>query len=62
VGDINTSKPGLLDYKGKAKWESWNSKKARKHLQPLLHCISENERGKLSMFNRETFNLHFNRD
>jgi hypothetical protein len=27
VGDIDTSKPGLLDFKGKAKWESWNSKK-----------------------------------
>lgn len=24
VGDNNTPKPGLLDFKGKAKWESWN--------------------------------------
>ncbi|CAG0919835.1 unnamed protein product [Notodromas monacha] len=27
VGDCNTSKPGLLDFKGKAKWESWNALK-----------------------------------
>ena len=27
VGDNNTSKPGFLDMKGKAKWESWNARK-----------------------------------
>merc|ERR1739842_73908 len=27
VGDINTERPGMLDFKGKAKWDSWNSKK-----------------------------------
>ncbi|MBN3294330.1 ACBD7 protein, partial [Polypterus senegalus] len=27
VGDINTEKPGMLDMKGKAKWEAWESKK-----------------------------------
>lgn len=27
VGDNNTSKPGMLDLKGKAKWEAWNKKK-----------------------------------
>ncbi|EAN33311.1 Acyl-CoA-binding protein [Theileria parva strain Muguga] len=27
VGDCNTSKPGMMDFKGKAKWESWNSAK-----------------------------------
>ncbi|XP_018405112.1 PREDICTED: acyl-CoA-binding protein homolog isoform X2 [Cyphomyrmex costatus] len=26
VGDNNTSKPGMLDLKGKAKWEAWNKK------------------------------------
>lgn len=26
VGDINTSQPGLLDLKGKAKWEAWKLK------------------------------------
>uniref|UniRef100_A0A8I5Y857 Acyl-CoA-binding protein n=1 Tax=Rattus norvegicus TaxID=10116 RepID=A0A8I5Y857_RAT len=27
VGDINTDRPGLLDLKGKAKWDSWNKLK-----------------------------------
>ncbi|XP_046390683.1 putative acyl-CoA-binding protein [Ischnura elegans] len=28
VGDVNVPKPtGLLDFKGKAKWEAWNGKK-----------------------------------
>merc|ERR1712021_6729 len=27
VGDCNTDKPGMLDVKGKAKWEAWNGKK-----------------------------------
>ncbi|XP_026282960.1 acyl-CoA-binding protein homolog [Frankliniella occidentalis] len=27
VGDNNTDKPGMLDLKGKAKWEAWNGKK-----------------------------------
>ncbi|XP_030383733.1 acyl-CoA-binding protein homolog [Scaptodrosophila lebanonensis] len=27
VGDCNTDKPGFLDFKGKAKWEAWNSRK-----------------------------------
>ncbi|CAM5088537.1 unnamed protein product [Natator depressus] len=27
VGDINTERPGLLDFKGKAKWDAWNALK-----------------------------------
>ncbi|XP_063003662.1 acyl-CoA-binding domain-containing protein 7 [Elgaria multicarinata webbii] len=27
VGDINIECPGMLDLKGKAKWEAWNHKK-----------------------------------
>ncbi|XP_026477902.1 putative acyl-CoA-binding protein isoform X1 [Ctenocephalides felis] len=26
VGDCNTDKPGMLDFKGKAKWEAWKNK------------------------------------
>ncbi|XP_041708092.1 acyl-CoA-binding domain-containing protein 7-like isoform X3 [Coregonus clupeaformis] len=26
-GDINIDKPGMLDMKGKAKWEAWDSRK-----------------------------------
>ncbi|XP_060525042.1 putative acyl-CoA-binding protein [Cylas formicarius] len=27
VGDVNTDRPGLLDVKGKAKWDAWSGKK-----------------------------------
>ena len=27
VGDINTSRPGVMDFKGRAKWDAWSSKK-----------------------------------
>ena len=29
VGDNNTSKPGMLDLKGKYKWDAWNSNKGK---------------------------------
>lgn len=29
VGDVNTARPGLLDFKGKAKWDSWSHKKGK---------------------------------
>ncbi|XP_055846750.1 acyl-CoA-binding protein homolog [Episyrphus balteatus] len=29
IGDNNTSKPGMLDLKGRAKWESWNDLKGK---------------------------------
>ncbi|KAL5007055.1 hypothetical protein ScPMuIL_015861 [Solemya velum] len=27
LGDVNTDCPGMLDFKGKAKWRAWSSKK-----------------------------------
>jgi len=27
VGDVNTERPGFVDFKGKAKWDAWSSKK-----------------------------------
>ena len=27
VGDNNTEEPGMFDFKGKAKWDAWTSKK-----------------------------------
>uniref|UniRef100_A0A8D3CWY4 Acyl-CoA binding domain containing 7 n=1 Tax=Scophthalmus maximus TaxID=52904 RepID=A0A8D3CWY4_SCOMX len=27
VGDVNTDRPGMLDFKGKAKWDAWDSRK-----------------------------------
>ena len=29
VGDNNTSKPGVFDLKGKAKWDSWAQQKGK---------------------------------
>ena len=26
VGDVNTERPGMLDMKGKAKWDAWKGK------------------------------------
>ncbi|XP_043965946.1 acyl-CoA-binding protein-like [Gambusia affinis] len=27
VGDVNTERPGMFDFTGKAKWDAWNPKK-----------------------------------
>ncbi|KAL7063041.1 hypothetical protein AAHC03_0588 [Spirometra sp. Aus1] len=27
VGDTNTSQPGILDFKGRSKWNAWNARK-----------------------------------
>ncbi|XP_018587841.1 acyl-CoA-binding protein [Scleropages formosus] len=27
VGDVNTARPGMLDFAGKAKWDAWEKKK-----------------------------------
>ena len=27
VGDVNTARPGMLDFKGKAKWDAWEKVK-----------------------------------
>jgi len=27
IGDVNTERPGMLDFKGKAKWDAWSGKK-----------------------------------
>ncbi|XP_068169792.1 acyl-CoA-binding protein-like [Antennarius striatus] len=29
VGDVNTSRPGMLDFTGKAKWDSWAGQKGK---------------------------------
>ena len=26
IGDINTERPGMMDLKGKAKWDAWKAK------------------------------------
>ncbi|XP_013417380.1 acyl-CoA-binding protein isoform X3 [Lingula anatina] len=27
IGDVNTDRPGMLDFTGKAKWDAWNERK-----------------------------------
>ncbi|XP_006636426.1 acyl-CoA-binding protein [Lepisosteus oculatus] len=27
VGDVNTQRPGMLDFTGKAKWDAWDANK-----------------------------------
>ncbi|KAG5833585.1 acyl-CoA-binding protein [Anguilla rostrata] len=27
VGDVNTARPGMLDFTGKAKWDAWEKRK-----------------------------------
>ncbi|EPS35954.1 hypothetical protein H072_10598 [Dactylellina haptotyla CBS 200.50] len=29
VGDVNTSRPGMMDFKGKAKWDAWKSEEGK---------------------------------
>lgn len=44
VGDINTERPGLLDFKGKAKWDAWNHKKgtdSEKAKQDYVNKVQE---------------------
>lgn len=38
VGDVNTDRPGLLDLKGKAKWDSWNKLKGNVFQSVSLLC------------------------
>lgn len=44
VGDINTERPGMLDFKGKAKWDAWQHKKgtdAEKAKQDYVNKVAE---------------------
>ena len=51
-GDCNAPKPGFLDFKGKAKWEAWNSKKglereaAMSQYLQLVKTLLENHKEK----------------
>jgi len=29
IGDINTDRPGMLDFTGKAKWDAWSAVKGK---------------------------------
>ncbi|PAA66125.1 hypothetical protein BOX15_Mlig029997g1 [Macrostomum lignano] len=39
VGDVNTERPGLLDLKGKAKWDSWSQCKGTEQGQARSNYV-----------------------
>uniref|UniRef100_A0A2K5EUW9 Acyl-CoA-binding protein n=1 Tax=Aotus nancymaae TaxID=37293 RepID=A0A2K5EUW9_AOTNA len=43
VGDINTELPGMLDFKGKAKWDAWNELKGTTKEDAMKAYISKVE-------------------
>jgi diazepam-binding inhibitor (GABA receptor modulating acyl-CoA-binding protein) len=39
-GDCNTKKPtGIFDFKGKAKWDSWNKNKGKEKINSMIDYI-----------------------
>jgi len=43
IGDCNTDRPGLLDPKGKAKWDAWNALKGMTKEQAMEEYIMKVE-------------------
>ncbi|KAI5062074.1 hypothetical protein GOP47_0022613 [Adiantum capillus-veneris] len=41
TGDCNTSRPGLLDLKGKAKWDAWNALKGKTKEEAMEDYITK---------------------
>ncbi|KAF0882950.1 ACBD7 protein, partial [Crocuta crocuta] len=41
VGDINIECPGMLDLKGKAKWEAWNLRKGGMSKEDAMRAYIE---------------------
>ncbi|XP_050304530.1 acyl-CoA-binding protein homolog isoform X2 [Anthonomus grandis grandis] len=43
VGDVNTDRPGMLDLKGKAKWDAWNERKGMSQTEAKEKYIAKVE-------------------
>ncbi|EUC64943.1 acyl CoA-binding protein [Rhizoctonia solani AG-3 Rhs1AP] len=50
IGDVNTERPGMLDFTGKAKWDAWSSVKGvskeeaqSKYVELLLGILTPSE-------------------
>ncbi|XP_048861994.1 acyl-CoA-binding protein [Brienomyrus brachyistius] len=43
VGDVNTSRPGMFDFTGKAKWDAWSSKKGMSKEDAVKEYIAKVE-------------------
>ncbi|CAM9467960.1 unnamed protein product, partial [Phaeothamnion confervicola] len=44
VGDVNTTRPGMFDVAGKAKWDAWNILKGKSKEEAMEAYIVEVER------------------
>ena len=51
VGDCNTSRPGMMDFSGKAKWDAWNAIKGKSNADAEKEYIDTVEalKGKYGM-------------
>ncbi|XP_074046315.1 acyl-CoA-binding protein-like [Macrotis lagotis] len=43
VGDKNTECPGMLDFKGKAKWDAWSSLKGKSKVDAMKAYVAKVE-------------------
>uniref|UniRef100_K7F621 Acyl-CoA-binding protein n=1 Tax=Pelodiscus sinensis TaxID=13735 RepID=K7F621_PELSI len=43
VGDVNTERPGFMDFKGKAKWDAWNELKGMSKEEAMKAYIAKVE-------------------
>ena len=40
IGDVNTDRPGMLDFKGKAKWDAWAKLKGKSQADAQAEYIA----------------------
>jgi len=40
VGDVNTARPGMLDFTGKAKWDAWEKEKGKSNADAMTEYIT----------------------
>uniref|UniRef100_A0A672ZYQ3 Acyl-CoA-binding protein n=1 Tax=Sphaeramia orbicularis TaxID=375764 RepID=A0A672ZYQ3_9TELE len=40
VGDVNTARPGMLDFTGKAKWDAWEKQKGKSKDDAMNEYVS----------------------
>lgn len=40
TGDVNTARPGMMDFKGRAKWDAWEKKKGLTREQAMTQYIA----------------------
>lgn len=44
VGDVNTARPGMLDFKGKAKWDAWEKRKGMANADAETQYVTVSKR------------------